>query len=40
MDRHPLSESDAFSFIQQSAMRQRAKMRLVAEQVLEGKLTP
>ncbi|HEX2275275.1 MAG TPA: response regulator [Acidimicrobiales bacterium] len=40
MDRHHLSESDAFSFIQQSAMRQRAKMRAVAEQVLDGSLTP
>ncbi len=40
MDRHNLSESDAFSFIQQSAMRQRAKMRVVAEQVLDGTLTP
>jgi AmiR/NasT family two-component response regulator len=40
MDRHHLSESDAFSFIQQSAMRQRAKMRVVAEQVLDGTLTP
>ena len=40
MDRHHLSESDAFSFIQQTAMRQRAKMRAVAEQVLDGTLTP
>ena len=40
MDRHHLSESDAFSFIQQTAMRQRAKMRVVAEQVLDGTLTP
>jgi response regulator NasT len=40
MDAHHLSESDAFSFIQQSAMRQRAKMRVVAEQVLDGSLAP
>jgi len=40
MDTHKLSESEAFSFIQQSAMRQRAKMRLVAEQVLDGSLVP
>ena len=40
MDKHNLSESDAFTFIQQSAMRQRAKMRTVAEQVLDGSLTP
>jgi len=40
MDTHKLTESEAFSFIQQSAMRQRAKMRLVAEQVLDGSLVP
>jgi len=40
MDTHQLSESDAFTFIQQSAMRQRAKMRVVAEQVLDGSLVP
>ena len=40
MDRHGLSESDAFTFIQQTAMRQRAKMRKVAEQVLDGSITP
>ncbi len=40
MDRHGLAESDAFSFIQQTAMRQRSKMRAVAEQVLDGSLTP
>ena len=40
MDKHNLSENDAFTFIQQSAMRQRAKMRTVAEQVLDGSLTP
>ena len=40
MDKHNLSENDAFTFIQQSAMRQRAKMRTVAEQVLDGTLTP
>jgi AmiR/NasT family two-component response regulator len=40
MDKHGLSESDAFSFIQQTAMRQRARMRKVAEQVLDGSLEP
>jgi len=40
MDTHHLSENDAFAFIQQSAMRQRAKMRVVAEQVLDGSLVP
>ncbi|MGI9033839.1 MAG: ANTAR domain-containing response regulator [Acidimicrobiales bacterium] len=40
MDQHGLSESEAFVFIQQTAMRQRAKMRVVAEQVLDGSLVP
>ncbi len=40
MDRHGLSEADAFTFIQQTAMRQRAKMRKVAEQILDGTIAP
>ena len=40
MDRYALPESEAFSFIQQTAMRQRAKMRKVAEQILDGTITP
>ncbi len=40
MDRHGLPESEAFSFIQQTAMRQRAKMRRVAEQILDGSIAP
>ena len=40
MDRHGLPESEAFSFIQQTAMRQRAKMRKVAEQILDGSIHP
>ena len=40
MYRHKLSESDAFTFIQQTAMRQRAKMRKVAEQVIDGTIQP
>ena len=40
MDRQGLSEADAFAFIQQTAMRQRAKMRKVAEQVIDGTLKP
>jgi two-component system, response regulator PdtaR len=35
-----LSEEEAFSFIQRTAMRTRARMRDVARQVLEGSLTP
>ncbi len=40
MDRHQLSESDAFTFLQQTAMRERSKMRVIAERVLDGSLSP
>ncbi|MEA2703996.1 MAG: two-component system, response regulator PdtaR [Actinomycetota bacterium] len=40
MDRHSMPESDAFSFIQQAAMRQRAKMAVAAQQVIDGGLVP
>lgn len=40
MDRHALSEQDAFRFVQQTAMRERATMRSVAERVLDGTLAP
>ena len=40
MDRFGMSEADAFSFIQRTAMRMRAKMRVVAEQVIAGQITP
>jgi len=40
MDRHRMSEADAFAFIQQTAMRDRCKMREIAERVLDGSLTP
>ena len=40
MDRHSMSESDAFSFIQQAAMRQRAKMAVAAQLVIDGSLLP
>ena len=40
MDRHQMSESDAFTFLQQTAMRERSKMRVIAERVLDGSLTP
>ena len=39
-DRYGMSENDAFTFIQRTAMRMRAKMRTVAEQILDGRLTP
>jgi two-component system, response regulator PdtaR len=40
MDRHAMSENDAFSFIQHSAMRSRAKMAVAAQQVIDGSLVP
>ncbi|MGH9268524.1 MAG: ANTAR domain-containing response regulator [Acidimicrobiales bacterium] len=40
MDRHGMSEVGAFRFIQQTAMRERAKMRLIAERVINGDITP
>jgi response regulator NasT len=39
MDRNELEENDAFAFIQQTAMRTRAKMRDVAQQIVDGTLT-
>ena len=38
MDRHGLSEAEAFSFIQKRAMAERTKMKTVAEQVVIGEL--
>ena len=40
MDRHEMSESEAFSFIQQTAMRTRARMRDIAQRVIAGTLGP
>jgi AmiR/NasT family two-component response regulator len=40
MDDHQLSESEAFSFIQQSAMNGRTTMREVAKGVVEGTVAP
>lgn len=40
MDEHGLTEQDAFGFIQRSAMSGRATMLDVANQVIEGQLTP
>jgi len=40
MDTHAMSEQDAFSFIQRTAMQQRLTMRVVSEQVLAGELVP
>jgi response regulator NasT len=40
MDRYGMAEADAFSFIQKTAMRMRAKMRVVAQQILDGAVSP
>ena len=40
IDKHQMSESDAFSFIQSMAMSQRLKMGDIAEQIIAGKLHP
>ena len=40
IDKHQMSESDAFSFIQSMAMSQRMKMGDIAEQIITGKLHP
>jgi AmiR/NasT family two-component response regulator len=40
MERDELDEGDAFGFIQRTAMQTRAKMRDVAQKVIDGSLTP
>jgi AmiR/NasT family two-component response regulator len=40
IDRHGLSEGDAFTFIQRTAMSERTRMRAVAERILAGDLVP
>ena len=40
MDKHSLSENDAFSFIQKTAMRERSTMKVIAQQVIDGTLHP
>jgi two-component system, response regulator PdtaR len=40
MDRDGMPEGEAFSFIQRTAMRTRARMRDVAQQVVDGSLIP
>jgi AmiR/NasT family two-component response regulator len=40
MDRHGLSEQEAFSFIQKRAMAERTKMKTIAERVIDGELEP
>jgi len=40
MDRENMRENEAFSFIQKTAMQQRAKMRIVAQQIIDGTQSP
>jgi response regulator NasT len=40
IDRNDLAENDAFAFIQQTAMQNRLRMRDVAQQIVDGTLTP
>lgn len=40
IDGHGLTESEAFSFIQRTAMGRRTTMRAVADAILAGELTP
>ncbi len=40
MDAHGMTENDAFSFIQKTAMRERKTMKAIAQQVIDGELTP
>jgi response regulator NasT len=40
MERYGLPESDAFNFIQKTAMGSRSRMSDVARQVLDGTTTP
>jgi two-component system, response regulator PdtaR len=40
MDEQGLSESDAFSFIQRTAMQERMTMKAISERVIAGELSP
>jgi response regulator NasT len=40
MDQCDMKESEAFSFIQRTAMSERTKMRDVADRILDGTLRP
>ncbi len=40
MDECAMKEGDAFSFIQRSAMQQRVRMKVAAEQIIAGDLRP
>jgi two-component system, response regulator PdtaR len=40
MDEHSMAENQAFSFIQKRAMSDRVTMRVIAERVIAGEITP
>jgi AmiR/NasT family two-component response regulator len=40
MDDHGMTEGAAFSFIQKTAMQQRVKTKVIAQQLIDGELTP
>ena len=40
MDEHGLSEQEAFSFVQRTAMRERLTMQAVSDQIISGTLVP
>lgn len=40
MDREAMTEKDAFSFVQRAAMDRRVPMRQVAQEIIDGGLTP
>jgi len=40
MDGHGMSEGEAFSFIQKTAMRERLTMKMVSDRVIAGELSP
>jgi AmiR/NasT family two-component response regulator len=40
MDRHKLSENEAFSFIQRTAMQERLTMKAVSERIISGDVSP
>jgi response regulator NasT len=40
MDKHGMGEADAFRFVQKTAMDTRASLSQVAQQIIDGELTP
>ena len=40
MDRHGMAEAEAFTFVQRTAMKERATMKAIARRIMDGDLTP